>query len=79
MPRKFTYVLNPKYPLLGGSGAAHATPDGDALACGTAVEGAEDESGGLRAVQSVETCPVDVAGGRWEGIVGVPEEGGGVG
>ena len=63
MPRKFTHVLNPYNSLLGGSGAAHTAPNGDALACGTAVEGAEDESGALGAVQGIETCPVHVAGG----------------
>ena len=79
MSWKLPHVLDPDRLLLRRGSAAYAAADGDALAGRTPVEGAEDESRGLRAREGVEAGPVDVAGGRREGFVGVPEEGGGVG
>lgn len=79
MSRVLSHVFNPNYLLRRGSGAAYAAADGDALACGAAVEGAEDEGRGVGAVEGVEACPVYVVGGWGEGVVEVPEEGGCVG
>lgn len=71
--------------LLRRGGAAHASAEGDGLAGDFAHERAEDEGLLLRAVcccrfiQDVEAGPVDAAVGGREGVVQMPEEGGGVG
>ena len=80
MSWKLPYIFDPYYPLLSGSGAAYATADGDALACGAAVERTKNESWGLGArKEGVEAGPVHTVGGCGEGVVEVEEEGGGVG
>jgi hypothetical protein len=60
-------------------GPAHAAAQRDRLARDLALEGAEEELARVRRVEEVEAGPVYGARGRREGVVGVPEEGGGVG
>jgi hypothetical protein len=79
MSRKLFHIRNKLRSLCRGCCPAYTAVESDRLACYLALEGPEKEASGMGGVGEVEPCPVDVVGWRGEGVIGVPEEGGGIG
>lgn len=79
MSRKTFHIRHQLRPRLLRRGAANSPAKRNDLACYLALERAEKELRRVGRVGEIEACPIDVGGGRGQGVVGVPEEGGGVG
>jgi hypothetical protein len=82
MSGKLLYVRHQLCLLRLRGGTTHSATKSDGLTGYFTLEGTEDELGsfwGGKGVVDVEPGPVDLIAWGREGVVGVPQEGGGVG